>query len=69
MKSDGAEPKLLTYDARHKILVSADGKYIVFTADQAAAVRRAFGCIYQTPMMAWPCFISADASGIIAGSD
>jgi outer membrane protein assembly factor BamB len=24
---------------------------------------------YQTPMMAWPCFISADGSGIIAGSD
>lgn len=24
---------------------------------------------YQTPMMAWPCFISADASGIFAGSD
>lgn len=24
---------------------------------------------YQTPMMAWPCFISADGSGIFAGGD
>jgi Tol biopolymer transport system component len=35
MKSDGAEPKQLTYDARTKfgLAVSPDGKYIVFTAD------------------------------------
>lgn len=24
---------------------------------------------HHSPMMAWPCFISADASGIFAGSD
>jgi outer membrane protein assembly factor BamB len=65
-------PNCASTDAAGKYVAVATGYTPYEVQGQLLLLNGATGEVlweYQTPMMAWPCFISADGSGILAGSD
>ncbi|HEU4835809.1 MAG TPA: WD40 repeat domain-containing protein [Pyrinomonadaceae bacterium] len=65
-------PNCVSTDAAGKYVVVATGYTPIETGGVFYLFNAASGDLlwqYASPMMAWPCFISADGSGIMAGND